>query len=75
MLKILKSMPRKFLQDIYLEYFVMFGASSLLLVTDTTQPSQSCMALVICQKMAALRIEWFPCNHSVSAVLTGFNSN
>ena len=27
-----------------------------------------------CQKMAALRIESFPCNHSINAVLTGFNS-
>ena len=71
----------KFLRDIYLEYFVISGASWLYFGTDTTQPSQSCMALVIfvryackCQKMVALRIESFPCNHSINAVLTGFNS-
>ena len=49
--------------------------------TYTTQPSQSCMALVIfvryackCQKMAALRIGSFPCDNCINAVLTGLNS-
>ena len=48
---------------------------------SAVQPSQSCMALVIfvkyaCkwQTIAALRIESFPCNHSINAVLIGFNS-
>ena len=36
-----KSMPGKFLQDISLEYFVIFGAIWLLFGTDTTQPFQS----------------------------------
>ena len=77
----LKSTRRKFLQDIYLEYFVIFGASWLKLGTYTTQPSQSCMELVIvvkyaccCQNVAALRIESFLCNQSINAVLTGLNS-
>ena len=76
-----KSMLGKFLQDIYLEYFVIFGTSWIYFGTDTTQPSQSCMTLVIfvryackCQKMAAIRIEFLLCNHSINAVLTGFNS-
>ena len=61
-----KSMRLKFLQDIYLECFVIFGASWLQFGTDTTQPSQSCMALVIfvrcackSQNVAALRIGRF----------------
>ena len=59
----------------------LLGASWFQLSTCTTQPSQSSMELVIfvkyackCQKVAALRIESFPCNHSTDAVLTGFNS-
>ena len=65
----------KFLQDIYLQYSVIFGANWLQFGTDTTQPSQSCMALVIfvrytckCQKMAALGTESFPRNRSIDAV-------
>ena len=83
--KFLESMWGKFLQDpvqdIYIKYFVIFGASWLYFGTDTAQPSQSCIALVRfvryaskCQKMAALRIESFPCNHSINAVLIGFSS-
>ena len=40
-------MRSKFLQDIYLVYFVIFRASRLQFGTGTTQPSQSYMALVI----------------------------
>ena len=74
-------MRGKFLQDIYLEYFVIFGASWLDFGTDATQPSQSFTALVIfvrytckCQKMAALKKELFPCNHSNNVILTDFIS-
>ena len=73
-------MQCKFLQDIYIEYFVIVGATGSNFA-DTSQPSQSCMALVVfvryaskCQKMEVLRTESFPCNHSINAVLTGFNS-
>ena len=77
----IKSMRGKFPHDIYLEYFVIFGVSWFLFGTDTTQPSQSCMALVIsvryackCEEMAALRIESFSCSHDINPILTGFNS-
>ena len=73
-------MRGKFLQDIYLEYFVIVGASWLYFGTDTTQASQRYIALVIfikytckCQNMAALTIESFPYNHCINAALTGFN--
>ena len=77
----IKSMDRKFLQDIYLEYFVIFLAGWLQFGTDTTQSCQSCMALLIfvrypasAQNMATLRTESFPCYDSINAVLTGFSS-
>ena len=47
----------------------------------STLASQCCMELVIfvkyackCQRVAALGIESFSCNHRIDAVLTGFNS-
>ena len=76
-----KSRGSKFLHDIYLEYFVILGASWLRFGTDIAQPFQNFMAFVVfvsyackCQKMAALKIESFPCNHSINVALSGFNS-
>ena len=58
----------------------MFEVSWLYFGTDTIQPSKRFMVLVTSvryackyQKMAALRIKSFLCNHSINAVLTGFN--
>ena len=70
-----KSMQSKFLPHIYLEYFVIFGASCHWFNTYTTEPSQSCMGLVIfvtyackCQEVAAFTIESIPCKHSINSL-------
>ena len=63
-------MRRKFLQDIYLEHFVIFGASGHTHYSLVIFAKYACK----CQKVAALRIESFWCNHGINVVLTGLNS-
>ena len=46
-------MRSEFLRDIYLEYFVTLRASWLYFGTDTSQPSQSCIVLVIFVRYAS----------------------
>ena len=70
---------RSFVLFLQAEYFVIFGASWFYFGTDTnysTLPKLYGIGYIAskCLEMSALRIESFPCNHSINAVLTGFSS-
>ena len=73
----------KFLQDLYFEYFVFFFVLSYLALIWHRHYSilpklygidYICKVCLQVPKMAAIRTESFPFNHSINAVLTSFSS-